>query len=212
MKIQLVYDICMDKKCEREGCASVFAVGVGRGKPKRFCSGRCQVQAWREGTKAPKEFLYAGTFIESFFQFRPGTVSGAVRRKTLQNYGVARINGRKCHVLKAEDMGLWFMSMRNVEMSFHTERLDAILQAAIARERPRKGTPQHAMRKPKSIVWISDYIHHGGKSPITTRAAAHTPPRPAARLAAEQHRRTVGEPSADRHVPGRSYGALDHPP
>ena len=31
------------------------------------------------------------------------------------------------------------MSMRKVEMAFSPERLDAILQAAIARERPRKG-------------------------------------------------------------------------
>ena len=161
----------MDKECERAGCASVFAVVGGRGKPKRFCSGRCQVQAWREGTKAPKKFLYAGTFIESFFQFRPGTVSSAVRRKTLQSYGAARINGRKCYVLAAADMSLWFMRgvgrHPHTEMYFSSDRLDSILQAALARERPRKGTPQHAMRKPKSIVWISDYIHHGGKSEVT---------------------------------------------
>ena len=163
--------MCMDKECEREGCASVFAVVGGRGKPKRFCSGRCQVRAWRGETE--KKHLYAGTFIESFFQFRPGTVSGAVRRETLRNYGVARINGRKCHVLRADDMSLWLMRMRHVEMAFPPDRLDAILQAALARERPRKGTAQHAMRKPKSLVWLSDFIHHGGKSePLSAPSGA----------------------------------------
>ena len=141
----------------------MFAVGRGRGKPRRFCSSRCQVRAWRG--KPAKHFLYAGTFIESFFQFKPGTVSSAVRRKHLREYGTALINGRKCHVLAAEDMDLWFLSMKEVEIKFAPERLDAILQAAIARERPRKGTPQHALRKPKSLLWLSDFVHHGGASP-----------------------------------------------
>lgn len=144
----------------------MFAVRTGRGKPRRFCSSRCQVREWR-GKPPEKRFLYAGTFIESVFQFSPGTVSSAARRKRklLREYGAALINGRKCYVLDADCISLWFMSMRKVEMAFSPERLDAILQAAIAREKPRKGTPQHAMRKPKSLVWLSDFVHHGGASP-----------------------------------------------
>ena len=42
------YYQCMDKECEWEGCSTVFPVLGGRGKPKRFCSGRCQVRDWRE--------------------------------------------------------------------------------------------------------------------------------------------------------------------
>jgi endogenous inhibitor of DNA gyrase (YacG/DUF329 family) len=32
-------------RCEHCGCA---AVNIEHGKPRRFCSGRCQVAAWRK--------------------------------------------------------------------------------------------------------------------------------------------------------------------
>ena len=81
--------MCMDKECEREGCASRFAVRTGRGKPRRFCSSRCQVRAWR-GEPPAKHFLYAGTFIESFFQFKPGTVSSAAEAEAETLAGIRR--------------------------------------------------------------------------------------------------------------------------
>ena len=114
--------------------------------------------------------LYSARFVEDFFQLPKKSTRQGVRRHSLRFYG--RMAGGKAgsFVFTAEYLTLWLSRQprhkkNHIEFYLSPDRLDSILQAELERCPPRRYQAQYLLsNSPDSIVWVSDFVHHGGRT------------------------------------------------
>ena len=125
-----------------------------------------------QNTTQQHPHLYTSTFIEEFFRLPLTAVAGALHNRTLNTYGTVSAKGLKpgqgisTHVVTAADVSLWLQRRRTkATICISPDRLDAMLQAELVRCPPEPRTLQHTlMHHPDSLRWLSDYVHHGGRT------------------------------------------------
>ena len=120
-------------------------------------------------------YLYSSAFIKSFFNLDSSTVAhsatGHQGTSILRCYGSMKFHGRHAYVFIAEHVAIWITNRKSNPCYLTPLTVDYLFRLRIEFER------KHSLLCPsqlyletvpyEDIIWISDYVHHGGKTILT---------------------------------------------